>query len=66
MTFFFAIREREGGKWLARHDPDGTEGTFVSDQRRAKRWTLDDEREVRDIALVLPLAVDVLSISDAP
>lgn len=66
MTFFFAIREREGGKWLARHDLDGTEGTFVSDRRRAKHWTLDEEQAVRDLALVLPLAVDVLSISDAP
>lgn len=66
MTFWYAIREREGGRWLHEAEPDYSAGTFVTERRLARLWSLDEEREVREAALMLPIAVDVLSISDAP
>ncbi len=66
MTFWYAIRERESGKWLAAYTSDADSGTFVSDRALALKWNLDHEWAARTVARALPIAVDVLSISDAP
>lgn len=66
MTFWYAVRERGGGKWLLDVAPDYSYGTFVSDRAFARLWPLEGYREVRDVVLMLPVAVDMLAISDAP
>lgn len=65
MTFWYAIRAREDGKYLARLDEERNVMQFSSDRRQARRWRFEDGDVVRALAREIAIACDVVAVSDA-